>query len=508
MSRRPGDRIAGRWRILSESRGTDDLRRWSVEDTSTGDRAEAVEPSAVARVRPGSLDGFRAATYQGTDPVRLPATLVESDEGPVAVRVPTKGTLADVPALDAEQALALARWLAPSLVPAAVAPRGRLEPEDLVVDGDGRVRLAPSGIPSAEGPVPRHTAPEVLAGAPPTEGSALFGLGVLLYRRLVGAWPWPASVAASWRIAMASAPTPASTVRPDLPPDVDALLTGLLSTDPARRVAAVGALGPGDPPRLVLPEIPVQGPDAAPALLPAPRASSSGDHLVVANLAKAPDAVLALASALTGFDTRAIERAGPRGVVVARASGAAAAAETAARLEACGLSCRVQVARFPVAVLAGGAAGLAFMAAGVLFVVSRLAAVAAAGLGAFLAVIASTRPRRPLSSASPALPHRIPAVAALERRVVHLLARLPDLPLPTPALCDLRDDLHALLERTRASGDGTDLDDLVGLVTEAEATLRADRAVPQSVDAAAFQRRLAAVRATRREVDLPPTPEG
>ncbi len=514
MGRRPGDRVAGRWTLRSEARGGSDLRRWILEDPSTGEVAEALEPSASARLRPGALDGFRASVASSEPD--LGRTLVESVEGPLAIGAPTRGTLADVPALGAAEALDLARWLGPGLVPTRVVPGGRLGPEDLVVDGAGRARRAPTGIPGPGGPldVPRFTAPEVLAGGSPTEGSALFGLGVLLYQRLTGAWPWPATTAAAWRDALARGTPPAapSSLSPGLPPELDALLAGLLSPDPGRRVAAVGALGPaaGEPPVLEVAERSAARAETPAAPAPAlPALPASGGHLVVADLSRVPASALALASAVTGFDPGALSRAGSRPVVLGRTGDAPSAARLAEQLEALGLPARAMPAPFPTAMVLGGASSLAFMAAAALLVFSRVAAALAAVVGVVLGVIAATRPRAPLTALSHATLHRVPAVAALERRLVGLMARLPGLPLPTPALRDLRDDLHGLLTRTRALQDAGDpaLDEVSRIVAEAESTLPEAGTAPDPVDVAAVQRRLALVRATRRELEPPTRPK-
>jgi hypothetical protein len=113
-----------------------------------------------------------------------------------------------------------------------------LKPGNVLVAADGTPRLVDFGVaslrggaaatPSSTGLTPTHAAPEQLAGAPATEASDVYSLGVLAYELLCGALPRRAPPPPSTRVA-----DPAR--RRALQGGLDALLLQALASDPARR---------------------------------------------------------------------------------------------------------------------------------------------------------------------------------------------------------------------------------------------------------------------------------
>lgn len=245
---RAGTRISGRWivetEISAESAagrgGAADLRRFRVRD---GDIvAEAVAPAAHVLFRPGVRDTFLGLSVPDL-PAALPTLATDLVDGlPVRVRPTTRGTLEGA-RLSPAEAVAIAGWLAPTLLAANGLGGGELGEEDLVVDQSGIVRLAPSGVPRAESVarVPHHRAPESGPSSAPSTAADLYGLGVTLYHAVTGTWPSREGLG----------PPTASSF--GVAADADDLLAGLLSRDAdARRLAVAG-----------LPEAPVILPDTA-----------------------------------------------------------------------------------------------------------------------------------------------------------------------------------------------------------------------------------------------------
>lgn len=116
-----------------------------------------------------------------------------------------------------------------------------IKPSNVMVDGEGRVKLLDFGIAriledTAEGPAPAlpmtpaYASPARLAGEPPTPADDVYALGALLHDLLTGVRP-------------GGGPRPVpSTVRPALRGDLDAIVLKATAADPARRYASVEAL--------------------------------------------------------------------------------------------------------------------------------------------------------------------------------------------------------------------------------------------------------------------------
>lgn len=242
--------VLGRYTVRAPLPGTSELVRWEATDNATGDVVEVVAPSGVAALRPGAESTFAQANRGLPESPAVLAPLAAGTEGslPVAIRPPV-GALWDASRrLRPEEALALAAWLGPAVLACADQLGEGLRAEDLVIDTSGTVRLAPAGLRASDGihPPPRHRAPETSHGETADGAAALYGLGVLLFRAVTGQEAVPGETTPAWSAAQ-STPRRASSLLPDLPVALDLLLMGLLSPDPARRLAALAALPPGQP---------------------------------------------------------------------------------------------------------------------------------------------------------------------------------------------------------------------------------------------------------------------
>jgi len=128
---------------------------------------------------------------------------------------------------------------------------------NVLVDPDGDVRITDFGIavrkgesagPSEGFGTPPYEAPELLDGAPPSEQSDLYALGVLLYELLLGSSfdeevPDPRAPGAH--------PRPPAAIAPGVDPRLDRVLVQALDADPRRRPTSAEAMlaelgGPGE----------------------------------------------------------------------------------------------------------------------------------------------------------------------------------------------------------------------------------------------------------------------
>lgn len=130
-----------------------------------------------------------------------------------------------------------------------------IKPQNLVVTPSGQVKIVDFGIargretaemtePGSVMGTAHYMAPEVAAGGAATAQSDLYSLGVVLYRLFTGRLPFegedPVSVAVKHRTAPVPRP---STIRPEIPPQLETALMRLLAKDPARRYAHATAAG-------------------------------------------------------------------------------------------------------------------------------------------------------------------------------------------------------------------------------------------------------------------------
>lgn len=224
---------------------------------------EGADPAALERARlrfareaelnarldhPGVVR-VHAAQLEGELPW-LVLDLVEGQD--LAERVEREGPLAP------ERALRLAASIADALAHAHA--RGvlhrDLKPENVLIDERDEARLVDFGLAislrehslrmTAAGEIlgtPAFLAPEQIAqrGGQDAPCVDLYGLGGVLYFALTGRPPLDLSacehMVAALQTILRTAPAPPSSLRPELSPEVDALVAGLLVKDPAQRTS-------------------------------------------------------------------------------------------------------------------------------------------------------------------------------------------------------------------------------------------------------------------------------
>src|SRR5204862_3523274 len=124
-----------------------------------------------------------------------------------------------------------------------------LKPQNVLVDGEGRARVADFGIARAgaseitqTGSVlgtAQYLSPEQAQGLPVTAASDLYSIGVLLYEALTGKVPFEAESPVSVALKQVSErPRPPSEVNPQVSRALDAVVLKALAKDPANRFAS------------------------------------------------------------------------------------------------------------------------------------------------------------------------------------------------------------------------------------------------------------------------------
>jgi serine/threonine-protein kinase len=122
-----------------------------------------------------------------------------------------------------------------------------IKPHNVIVDQEGRVKVADFGIARAgttsqmteAGSIigtAQYLSPEQARGAPVDESSDLYSTGIVLYELLTGAVPFTGDSAVE--IAMkhlSQVPEPPSVIRREIPHDVDLIVLRALAKDPADR---------------------------------------------------------------------------------------------------------------------------------------------------------------------------------------------------------------------------------------------------------------------------------
>src|SRR3954454_4368555 len=121
-----------------------------------------------------------------------------------------------------------------------------LKPQNVLVDGEGRARVADFGIARAgsseitqTGSVlgtAQYLSPEQAQGMPVTAASDLYSVGAMLYEALTGQVPFDADTPVAVALKQVSEqPRPPSELNPKVPPALDAVVLKALAKDPANR---------------------------------------------------------------------------------------------------------------------------------------------------------------------------------------------------------------------------------------------------------------------------------
>src|SRR5437868_7363334 len=124
-----------------------------------------------------------------------------------------------------------------------------IKPHNVLVDAEGRLKVTDFGIARAGASqmteagsiigTAQYLSPEQAKGAPVDQTSDLYSLGVVLYELLTGTVPFTGDTPVEIAMKHLSAtPQPPSRLRPDVPPDLDAIVLRALAKDPHDRYAS------------------------------------------------------------------------------------------------------------------------------------------------------------------------------------------------------------------------------------------------------------------------------
>ncbi len=126
-----------------------------------------------------------------------------------------------------------------------------IKPDNIILEGGGSLKLIDLGVVRVPGledfpaqDVPgtlAYMAPEMLAGEPGNQATDIYALGVTIFRAFTGEYPYGNADAVS--PSRPALPKELSTLRPDLPAWLDAVVARAITADPARRFSDVSEFG-------------------------------------------------------------------------------------------------------------------------------------------------------------------------------------------------------------------------------------------------------------------------
>jgi len=262
----PGRTLDGRYRLQSL------LARGGMASVWLGDDTLLARPVAVKTLHPElALDAdtrtrFRneaiavaslahpdiVATYDTGEDDGVAYLVMELVEGPNLRRM-----LDERGALPVADALRIARGVASALDHAhrnGIVHRD-IKPANVLVPPHAPVKVTDFGIAKAgDGPdltragtvlgTARYLSPEQLSGDPVDARTDLYGLGLLLHEMLAGQAPFTGDSETSAALArLTTPPPPLRSLRPDVPPRLEAITLRCLALDPDDRYPDAAALG-------------------------------------------------------------------------------------------------------------------------------------------------------------------------------------------------------------------------------------------------------------------------
>jgi hypothetical protein len=272
----PGSLLASRYRIvgmlgkggMGEVYRADDLKLRQTVALKLLPRGLAGDPSRLARL----VDEVRLARRVSHPNVCRVHDIGETEDGQAFLSMEyvdgenLASLLLRIGRLPRDKGLEVARQMCLGLW--AAHDRGvvhrDLKPANVMIDGRGRVRLTDFGLAVAAGEsntgevagTPGYMAPEQLTGAPASEKTDIYALGLVLYEVVAGRSAFGGgSVSEVLRRQREDQPPPLSSLVPDIEPSVERVILRCLEKDPARRPSsalAVAAGLPGGDPLAVL----------------------------------------------------------------------------------------------------------------------------------------------------------------------------------------------------------------------------------------------------------------